>query len=211
MKAHASRNDHVSKETLLPGKTNQGVFVFAYGKQMTLSSSSVVLSPTDQVTNAEIIPALNCVDSNFSSASMNNDAKKRMLTDTKIVESFRQAETKAKYVLQFGIVSYLRKNMLKDFKDQPFNLNLENQQRVKLRKQYNAYAQFRSSLHQQVVNRYCGSLFVGYCGGEELLNHFFQFGNEMGWDNRLLLHIGMNGPNVNLKLQQEGGRYRSKI
>ena len=140
---------------------------------MTLSSSSVVLSPTDQVTNAEIIPALDCVDLNFSPASMNNDAKKRMLTDTKIAQSFRQAETKAKYVLQCGIVSYLRKNMLKDFKDQPFNLNLENQQRVKLRKQYNAYAQFRSSLHQQVVNRYCGSLFVGHCSGEELLNHFF--------------------------------------
>ena len=63
--------------------------------------------------------------------------------------------------------------MLKDFKDQPFNLNLANQQRAKLKKQYNEYVQFRSSLHQQVVNRYCGSLFVGHCSGEELLNHFF--------------------------------------
>ena len=82
---------------------------------MTPSSRSFVLSPTDQVTNAEIVQALDCVDSNFSFASTNSDAKKfqRMFPDSKIAESYRQAETKTKYVLQFGIVPY----MLKDFKD----------------------------------------------------------------------------------------------
>ena len=86
---------------------------------MTLSSNSFVLSTTDQVTNAEMVQALYCVDSNFSFASTNNDAKKfqRMFPDSKIAESYRQAETKTKYVLQFGIVPYFRKNMLKDFKD----------------------------------------------------------------------------------------------
>ena len=63
VKAHASSNNHVSKEKLLCGKTNQRVFVSASDKQVTLSSSSFILSPADQVTNEEIV--LGCVDSNF--------------------------------------------------------------------------------------------------------------------------------------------------
>ena len=67
----------------VPGKTNQRVLVSVSDKQMTLFSSSLVLSPTDQVTNAEIVQALDCVDSNFSYVSTNNDAKKfqRMIPD----------------------------------------------------------------------------------------------------------------------------------
>ena len=78
---------------------------------MTLSSSSFVLPPTDQVNNAEIVQELDCVDSNFSFASTNNDAKKfqRMFPNSKIAESYRQDGTKTIYVLQFGIVPSLEK------------------------------------------------------------------------------------------------------
>ena len=37
-----------------------------------------------------------------------------------------RAETKAKCVLQFDIVPYFRKNMLKDFKDQPLTFKFNN-------------------------------------------------------------------------------------
>ena len=127
MKTHVSSNNHVLKKKLLFGKTNQWVFVSAPDKQMTLSSSSFVLPPIDQVNNAEIVQALDCVDSNFSFASTNNDAKKfqRMFPNSKIAESYRQAGTKTIYVLQFGIVPYFRKSMLKDFKDQPFTFKFD--------------------------------------------------------------------------------------
>ena len=50
---------------------------------MTLFNGSLVLSRTDQVIDAEIVQALDCVDSNFSFVSMNNDGKKfqRMFLD----------------------------------------------------------------------------------------------------------------------------------
>ena len=88
VKAHASSNNHVSKEKLLSGKTNQRVFVSALDKQMTRSSSSFVLSLNDQVTNAEIVKALDC-RFEFSFARTNNDGKKfqRMFPDSKIAES----------------------------------------------------------------------------------------------------------------------------
>ena len=118
-------------------------------------------------------------------------------------KSYRQADTKTKYVLQFGIVSYFRKSLLKDFKDQPFTFKFDKLTTSQVKKRYDAYAQFWSSLHQQIVNRYCGSVFIGHCSSEELLNHFFKFGKDMVWVNRLLLHIGMDGPNVNLKFQED--------
>ena len=81
---------------------------------MTHFNSSFVLSPADQVTNAKRVQALDCVDCVDCvdwaldcvncvdcASTNNNDANnfQRMLPDLKIAESYRQAETKAKYVL----------------------------------------------------------------------------------------------------------------
>ena len=67
----------------IPGKANQRVLVSVSDKQMTLFNGSLVLSRTYQVINAEIVQALDCVDSNFSFVSTNNDGKKsqRMFLD----------------------------------------------------------------------------------------------------------------------------------
>ena len=51
--------------------------------------------------------------------------------------------------------------------------------------------------------RYCGSLFVGHCKAEQLVDHYKEFESEMSWDPSLLLHFGMDGPNVNLKFQND--------
>ena len=57
------------------------------------------------------------------------------------------------------------------------------------------------------MNDHCASVFVGHfeCGG--LLNHFFQFGKEMGWENKLLLHVGIDGPNINLKFKEDSRKH----
>ena len=55
-----------------------------------------------------------------------------------------------------------------------------------------------------VVTSYCGSLFVDHCPSETLIGHFFEFWvyKKNNLDINYLLHIGMNGPNVNLKFQK---------
>ena len=62
--------------------------------------------------------------------------------------------------------------------------------------------QFWSNTTNQ-INRYCGSVFVGHCHSEQLLEHFDEFAEELNWDPAFLLHIGMDGPNVNLKFQND--------
>ena len=55
-----------------------------------------------------------------------------------------------------------------------------------------------------VVTSYCGSLFIDHCPSETLIEHFFEFWvyKKNNLDINYLLHIGMNGPNVNLKFQK---------
>lgn len=53
------------------------------------------------------------------------------------------------------------------------------------------------------ILRYCGSDFVGHYGSEQLLHHFMELREEMQWYPDYLLHIGIDGPNANLKFQED--------
>ena len=91
--------------------------------------------------------------------------------------------------------------MLKVFKDQLFTLNLMNQQRVKLKTNmmhmYNFGLLYTSKLWVVIADQYSLDIVTV---SEKVLNHFFQSGKEIGED-RLPLHIGIDGPNVNLEVQ----------
>ena len=60
------------------------------------------------------------------------------------------------------------------------------------------------------MNRYCGSLFVGHCTSDDLVEHLLTFINELSLDTRYLLHIGMDGPNVNLAFSRKLDEMLSK-
>ena len=148
--------------------------------------------------------ALDYVSSHYSFASAKNDSDKfkMMFPDSKIAQTYHQSETKIKYVTQFGIAPYVKKLMLNDFNKPPFT-KFDETTTSRLKKQYDAYVQFWSNTTNQIVNRYCGSLFVGHYRSEQLLGHFDEFAKELDWDPSFLLHIGMDGPNVNLKFQKD--------
>ena len=48
---------------------------------------------------------------------------------------------------------------------------------------------------------YCGPLFVDHCPVDKLAEHFFTFIEKIGLDIKFMSHLGMDGPNVNLKFQ----------
>ena len=128
---------------------------------------------------------------------------RRMFPDSKIAEAYQQGETKIKYVIQFGIAPYIKNELLNDFKNQPFTFKFDETTTSQVKKQYDGYVQFWSNTTNQIVNRYCGSVFVGHCRSEQLLEHFDEFAEELNWDPAFLLHIGMDDPNVNLKFQND--------
>lgn len=54
-----------------------------------------------------------------------------------------------------------------------------------------------------MVTAYCGSLFVGHCIAEDLTHHFYAFIEKLSLSTSYLLNLGMDGPKVNLKFQND--------
>ena len=153
---------------------------------------------------AEIIEALHCVDSNASFASANGDGNKFRLQfpDSKIAEKYSQNETKIKYVIQFGLSPYFQRDLMKDLKGKPFSFKFDETTTSQVKKQYDGYVQYWSECHKGVVIAYCGTLFVEHCPAEKLVEHFYEFVKKVGLDVNYMLHLGMDGPNVNKKFQR---------
>ena len=210
-KSHVKGVTHQDKERVRRGKTNQRVFVISSEfEELTLSTSKInlVLTHEDKVIKAETIQPLDFIQSNYSFASAANDSKKFriMFPDSEIAKSYSQGETKVNYVIQFGIAPYIKQCIPDNIKRKPFSflLNETNTQQVK--KQFDAYLQYWSS-ENQISNIYYGSCFVGHCNSDQLFYHFHHFIKELELNPNLLLHLGMDGPNANLKFQQDLAKY----
>ena len=48
-----------------------------------------------------------------------------------------------------------------------------------------------------MVMSYCGSLFIGHCDHNQLVDHYSKFETELELDSAYLVHVGMDRPNVN--------------
>ena len=54
-----------------------------------------------------------------------------------------------------------------------------------------------------MVNSYGGSCFTGHYTAADLKNHFHEKSSELGVTGTYLLHLGMDGPRINLKFQKD--------
>ena len=83
--------------------------------------------------------------------------------------------------------------MLKyDVNNTPFTSLFDESTTSQVKKQYDAYLQFWSKKYDEVVNCYCGSLFVGHCTAQNLVEHCHEFEKSMNLDPSYLLHLGMD-------------------
>ena len=95
MKCHGS-NAKRSTSTQRTFTTNAG------DGQLTLSHNSLLLSPEDLVTKAEILQALHIINKNHSFASAREDSVRfcSMFPDSNIAKSYSMADTKAQYTIK---------------------------------------------------------------------------------------------------------------
>ena len=103
--------------------------------------SSVGMTHKDSVTKAELLQALKVVDGNMSFASANGDNERyrAMFPDSKIAQSYSQAETKVKYMIQFGIAPYIRSDLLIDLQGSPLCFKFDETTTSQIKKQYDGY------------------------------------------------------------------------
>ena len=110
-----------------------------------------------------------------------------MFPDPMIAESYTQGEPMFKHAIEYDISPYFRASMLHDFLNQPFTFKYDESTKSQIKKQYDGYVQFWSPNICQIVNKYCGSPFVGHCTSEQLFDHFLEFSKETGCHPALLM------------------------
>lgn len=149
--------------------------------------------------SSEILWAVKCVASNFSFASNdgNNGLFKTMFPDSNLAADYKMSQTKCKYLVQFGIYPWIMEDLVMDLKGTPYSYKFDETTTSQVKKQYDAYVQYESKRFGDMINRYCGSLFLGHCKAVDLKDHFFQFGRKLSWDINFLLQIEMDGPHLN--------------
>lgn len=153
-----------------------------------------------QVADAEILWALNCVDSHFSAASNIgiNTLFKRMFCDSEIASLYSMSESKYRYVTSFGIGPYFAKKLVNQVKESPahfiqFDESLNDELQ---NKQLDIHIRFWSEESLKVESRYYSSLFIGHGRATELIDHYAEA--TKGLDPARTWQVGMDGPNVNL-------------
>ena len=155
--------------------------------------------------NAEILRALNVVDKNYSFRSCDGDSKlySRMFPDSAIAKNYGQQKTKVKYVIEFGITPYIRDLVQADLSNRPFTFHFDETTTSQVKKQYDGYATYISPSKKEVTTTYCGSLFVGRCTADDMVVHFHDFMKKAGLNPKLMLSLGMDGPNVNILFENK--------
>ena len=174
-------------------------------KVMKVSAEPATRNFEESVLNAEVLQAFNVVDKNqsFQSADGDNERFARQFPDSKIAQSYQLGQTKLKYLVQFGIAPHIKELLLEDMKEEQYCFHFDETTTEQVKKQYDAYITYFSKTSKQVVCEYAGSLFVGRCPAEALLEHFFHFIQELKLDLDNLLNLGMDGPNVNKKFEHD--------
>ena len=123
--------------------------------------------------------------------------------NSEIAKSYKQVETKLKYCLQYRIAPHFKDLIIKDLANSPFTFKSDETTILQVKKQHDVHVQFLLEKENRVIIAYCGSLFIGHCTAEDLVSHFNKFGIRMKWDPKYLLHIRMDGRNVNLSFEKK--------
>ena len=126
-----------------------------------------------------------------------------MFPDSMIAKSYFMADTKSQYVIKFGIADYLTMKLIYDVNRALFSFLFDESTTNQVRKQYNEYVSYWSPRYDQVVSAYAGSLFVGHCNADDLVEHYNNFIDKLELKSDYFLNLGMDGPNVNLSFENK--------
>ena len=96
---------------------------------------------------------------------------------------------------------HLEEKFSEDLKVVPFMFKFDESTNQQVKKQYDGYFQYWPGKHSCIKISYCGTVMVDHYPAEKLLEHFLEFVEKVELDLCLMLHLSMNGPNVNLKFE----------
>ena len=93
--------------------------------------------------------------------------------------------------------------LLYDVNNKSYTFKFDESTCSQIKKQYDGYIQYWSTKYHEVTNCYCGSLLIGHCMHEQLIEHYYEFTKNLKLDSFFLLHLGIDGPKVNNAFQKK--------
>ena len=206
--SHAKGARHIQKEHEQAGKKGGGqsrLVLGGAGKVTAAATDSMYVPPELHPLRAEVIETLHKVEHNisFNCAQNDGDRFRLMFPGHKAAEKYACSYTKSAYLVTHGISPYVKQKLKEDCANTPYTIKFDETTTSQTKKQFDMYISYWSGKYNQVINLYVGSKFVGHCTANDLVIHCKELMEEMGLTKPFLLHIGMDGPKVNLKFQKE--------
>ena len=208
VKTHARSHESATKRSAVANwqKQRQFSIIGDGGLELTAKEKqTILLTDVDKIKKAELLQALHMVEKNISFASAKNDNERfrLMFPDSKIASSYEQGDTKVVYVIKYALADHIKEGLIKEVAKTPFSFLFDETTTSQVKKQYDAYLIYWSEKTHLIEHAYIGSLFVGHCDADDLVKHYQEFVRQYGLENDYLLHVGMDGPNVNLSFEKK--------
>ncbi len=149
---------------------------------------------------AEILWVVHCVMNHYSYSSNSNTSKlfTRMFSDSEIAAQYRVGSTKVAYMISYGLAHGFKETLLDTIKDRDAYSVTFDEAFNKILQEDQMDIHLKFWMTDIVASRYLDSQFLGHATAEDLLEGLINALSSL--DERKLLQIGMDGPNVNLKL-----------
>ena len=192
---------HISREKEREG---QCLFKKDGDNAFSLDCTQITLAKEDLIRKAKIIRALKCVESSHSFSSTSNDSNifKEMFRNWEIAKKCQQGDIKTKYTIQYGIYPYLIDLLLDDIKNVAIIFKFDESTIQQVKKQHDGYIHNWSKKFRCIKMSYHGIIMLDHDPAKTLLEHFLEFVDKVKLQLQLILHLGMDGPNVNLRFKQ---------
>ena len=159
-----------------------------------------VLTPAMQALKAEIIETLHKTEYNHSFSSAEKDGERYRL----IFPGHPAAEKYSLHIYcNMVSVRFSNQNKFRTLKMCLTRSDLMKPQLARCSNSMIVTCAIGLQCNEEIVNTYAGSLFMGHCSAANLVHHFYKIVQPLGAKGVHLLHLGMDGPQVNTKFEKD--------
>lgn len=166
-----------------------------------------VFTVKQQVTKAEIIAAMQFASQNlpFSSADNLAECYREQFPDSVIARNLSIQSKKMSYIVAFGLGPYFTEQIVQEIKEGPsyFTLHFDETVTAQVKKQMDLLVRYWSHTCNEVQVAYLTSVMFGHAKADTVVAEIFQVLEKLCIPLRLLLSLGMDGPNVNKSIMRK--------
>lgn len=156
----------------------------------------------DNVTRAEVIWALSCIENHLSMSAGGRcvEIMKYMYPDSEITSNIQLQRAKLTYVLIYGLGKYFSESLISEVLDSDYySISFdESLNKISQKEQMDIIVRFWCKSYNKVISRYLTSCFLGHTTAIDLLEALKSA--LKNFDLNKMIHLSMDGPYVNIKV-----------